>query len=186
MNPTVKQIVAMLDAPDMELRLAAVRVLSELGVKEAALARKLAEMAGAGNAVLRTYALDAIGRLGSDEALPAVLDALREPGEVRTHAIDALKAFGAAAVPHLKTLAKTADADGRRQLVGVLASIGTAGAMDALLEFLQDPDFDIVRDVCNTVRGKVDRACPSLSGPGWLTASRSSWPARPLRRARVW
>jgi len=156
MNQTLRDIVAMLDGSDMELRLAAIRVLGALGSDEPAVTGALSKAAESKAPLVRQYALDALGKLGATAGVDSVLESLGEPGDVGRHAAEALKSYGTAAAKHVRPIMKKAPPTTKRVLIDVLASIGTGACLDLLLEFLLDPDFEIVREVCNTIRGRLD------------------------------
>jgi len=77
MNETLKTIVGVLETGRTELQVAAAQILGELGSKDSAVVKALA-IACSRSSVLGRYAIEALGQIGSPEALEVVVKLLLE------------------------------------------------------------------------------------------------------------
>ena len=93
-DATAKKLMQLLqvDSP-VELRCAAVAVLGEVGTADASLVQALCNSLDDPEAVVRTKAMEAVGKLRIDPALPKLLQRVREGGaEAENAALAAARA----------------------------------------------------------------------------------------------
>lgn len=184
-----------------EVRGAAIDALDELG--QDASERLLAELTGAdrgddaadwaaarrfGNALsadrpeLRIAAANALGRIGDENVIPQLLDALDDPDpRVRIRLCTACGRIGHPAA--IEPLERRLDADQhplvRRAAADGLGTIGTDRALTALLDLLDD-ESDSLRRVAAAAMGNASSTEPVAP----LTAALGD-PHGPVRRAAV-
>ncbi len=92
---------------------------------------------------VRAAAVEAVGRLGDPRAIPALLGHLADASRYqRARVVDALRSLGPAVTPALVELAR-AHPDHARLAADVLGLIGTAAAIDPLLQWCGDPRSDV-------------------------------------------
>jgi HEAT repeat protein len=90
------------------------------------------------------YVAEALGRLGSDKAVPALIAALQDENWlVRRQAAEALGQIGSDKAIDTLIAALHENRLGRRQAVEALGQIGSDKAVDALIAALQDEDIDL-------------------------------------------
>src|SRR5580704_3571740 len=87
-----------------DLRCAAVRVVSEIAVKDAELADKLCELVGDADPAVRLEVLTAIGKLRIEQALPLLLGKVSEGGPEAEAAAQAAAHLGAKGTKALQDL----------------------------------------------------------------------------------
>ncbi len=136
------KVFALLDADRVELRCAAAMVLGEAGKRDARAGKALAAKLADDNPMMRRFVLDALeaqGARGLAKELAPLLGSADD--EVRERAMRLLAAQGAGAEAALgRALAHGAPA-GRKQAVALLVKSAGAGALDALLGCLDDPEL---------------------------------------------
>jgi HEAT repeat protein len=114
---------------------------------------------------VRGSAADALGKIGSQRAIPGLLQLLEDSDySVRGSAADALGKIGSQrAIPGLLQLLEHSDSDVRRSAADALGKIGSQTAIDALLPLLEHSDSD-VRGSAAEALGKIssERAIDAL------------------------
>ena len=92
------------------------------------------------NIVVRINAAEALGKIGSEEAVPALIQALQNEDEpVRGRAAEALGQMGEGAKDAVPALLQVALQDEIHfEAIGALGDIGSADAVTALIKILQD------------------------------------------------
>ena len=94
---------------------------------------------------MRWKAIEALGRLGSPQAIPALLECLTDPDtDVRWRAVEALGRLGSPqAVPAILERLTDLDTVVRRKAAQALGQLGSPQAIPAILERLTDQDADV-------------------------------------------
>ena len=162
MDKTLKKICSLLKSPDNMRRCGAAVVLAELAPKNAQVVKALGESLSEGSDTFMNLALEALDAIGSRAAVPYVmplLDSTEPATRLRASAIVAQA--GSAIVPEIK---KQMPKAGRRQrivFVDLLARVHTQDAFKVLLEQLFDPDFEVVKQLCEAVRRHAASAKPA-------------------------
>ena len=98
MNETLKTIVGILETGRTELQVAAAQILGELRSKDSSVVRALA-VASSRSSVLGRYAIEALGQIGSPEALQVVVDLLSENQMLADQAVRLLGEAEALVIP---------------------------------------------------------------------------------------
>lgn len=131
-----------LEDPHAGVRLRMVHVLSKLRDRAAApaLVRRLADA----DAAVRAKAAFALGQVGGDEALVALVGTLGSDDPLLADAVvSALERFGAAAVEPLVGALSSGEAAVREQAAEALGFLGDAAATAPLAVALDDPDAGV-------------------------------------------
>ncbi|MGH3054985.1 MAG: HEAT repeat domain-containing protein, partial [Gaiellaceae bacterium] len=140
---TVAALVPLLGDPDPDLGLLAAEALGRCGPLARAAEPGLRKLLDSGDPDARLAALHALGQIDphDDELIAADIAALNAPDDIkRQHAMTAIAAFGAAAVPRL-TSALSGPEQGATAAAETLGRIGpaAAAAVPALSRLLDDP-----------------------------------------------
>ena len=138
---------------------AAAVVLGELGVRSPAAVSALSQMARDPLAALAEPAIEALGKLGARNALPALLDAL-ERKELRKPASEAIASLGEEVLPALRDRAARAAPEVRAALSELLPAMRGSFAM--VLEGLSGQPFEVVNRVALSVRHSARTSAPGL------------------------
>ena len=140
MNDTVKAIVSILDTGRPELQVAAAQILGELGIKEPAAVKSLSA-ATARSHVLARFAIEALARIGTAEALRVVVRSLVEHEGLVDQASHLLGESGVASHPAIVEAVDAAPADRRLRLLQVLARLLTKDTVQAFVRAMAEPEL---------------------------------------------
>ena len=179
MDGTAKKLIALLDASSPELRMAAIRVVSEIGLNSTQVIHSIGRCLRDENEALRLLSLSALARLGAKEVVEQVVPLILEPGALRDHALRVVTAVGSSVIPHLTRLYGGADFHGKRALSSALAQIGGKTAFDFLLRVLPDEPFELkkhlTRSLCEALEAMAPAVQSSLHKPvvRFLTSARA-------------
>jgi HEAT repeat protein len=154
-----KKLAALLASEATERQIAAAIVVGELGLRDPALVAGLVALAGSGVAPLQRHAAEALGRLASPKALPALLPLLASRDEgVRRAAAGAVSELGEAALPALRARLAEAQGDERRAVEEALARGGGKAGLGALLAGLDGENVDEARAATLAARQRIKDA----------------------------
>ena len=162
MDKTLKKICGLLGSDDNVRRCGAAVVLAELAPRDAQVVKALGEALSEGSDTFMNLALEALDAIGSRAAVPYVmplLDSAEPATRLRASAIVARA--GSAIVPEIK---KQMPKAGRRQRIvfaDLLARVHKQDSFKVLLEQLFDPDFEVVKQLCEAVRRHTKDAKPA-------------------------
>lgn len=166
---------------DLELKTAAVDVLSLFGPSAASALPLLQELARGEHEPLRRAAVNTLGKTGNPLVLEALVDALLfdDSPAVRDTAAAALSQLGGAAVPALQALLAHPEAEVRARAADALGRIGppAAAALPALRERLRDASPEVRLSAAEGVWRMTGSAEGCLEAPLTLLAE----PQRELR-----
>ena len=158
MDGVFRQLVALVDSPDFELRCAAIRVLSEVGITSKTVVQALGKCLREPNKELQVLALKALGQLGAGDVGPLVAPLILNEGVLGDHAMAVVTAVGPKMTPHLQRLYQEADARGKRAVVTALSTVGGHPAIEFLIERLPDEPFDLQNHLLSAICDAVERA----------------------------
>src|SRR5262245_27970291 len=139
MNETVKEIIGILDSGRPDLQVAAAQILGELRIKDPGVVRSLANGAGRSN-VLGRYALEALARIGTSDALRVVARALVEHEPLVDQASHLLAEAGLAAHSIIAEAFADAPPDRRVRFLQVLARQPSKDAVRPFAQALATAD----------------------------------------------
>jgi hypothetical protein len=144
-----------------EVRCAAALVLAEIGAKDAGVARAIGAAVQDADPAVRLQAMQAVGRLKVEAALPQLLARVGEGGPEAEVAAQAAARLGAKGTRSLRELmAKTAPGL-RRRIAAALAAGGTASAESAAVDALLDSDSGVVDAVTRSLVEKIPTLTPA-------------------------
>jgi hypothetical protein len=140
MNDTIKEIVGILEAGRPELQVAAAQILGELKPKDSAVVKTL-DLAIGRSHVLGRYALEALAKLATPEAIRVVVRVLAEHDTLSDQASHLLSELGAAAHAAVADGFTTSPADKRHRFLTVLARHPSREALPVFLQALVVPEL---------------------------------------------
>ncbi|HYT92564.1 MAG TPA: HEAT repeat domain-containing protein [Gemmataceae bacterium] len=156
---TLKKLVRLIEsAEDGEHRHAAILVAGFVGsAKEPELIKAL--LAALDAASDRRHAIEALGRLGADEALPRLVELVRQSGPELEIAAQAAGRMGARGAKAMARVMSEVAPSVRRRIVAALALGGTQSAVLATVHALTDADPGVVDAAARSLAAEV----PTLS-----------------------
>jgi HEAT repeat protein len=157
----LKKLVHLIAAgEEPELRRAAVQVAGAVAsAKDRDVVKALVALLDGTDADLRAAALEALGRLGAEEALPRLLEVVRHGGAELDAAARAAGRMGARGARALGKLMTEVLPPQRRRIAAALAHGGTQSAVLATVQALTDPDPGVVEAAARSLAAEL----PSLS-----------------------
>jgi HEAT repeat protein len=156
MAVTTDSVLQLLDsAHSSEVRSAAALVLGEVGVRDGKVTSKLEECVADSDPAVRRQAIQAVGKLRVEGALPALLERIPIGGEEADLAAQAAARLGARGTRGLQELMPKVAPGLRRHIAAALASSGTASASAAAVEVLLDSDPKVVEAAVSTLTAQI-------------------------------
>ena len=165
MNATVRKLAQLLESSDLEIRIAAVRVITEMGLDSKQVVQALGRSLREPHDELRLVALKALARLGARDVSSMVVPLILTSGPLREHAMAVIAAVGQSVVPQLKSLYPQADFHGKRSVITALARIGGKPAIAYLLKILPEESFELQKHLTLSVCEALDRMPPPQQSP---------------------
>jgi HEAT repeat protein len=156
----LKKLVRLL-RPDhpLEVRAAAAVVLGAVAPKDAEVTAALCEALADPEPAVRLSVLAAVGRLRIDQALPYLLERVKEGGPESDAAAQAAARLGTKGPRALQELMPRVAPGLRRRIASALGAAGTASAETLALDALHDHDPGVVEAATRSLIGEV----PTLS-----------------------
>jgi hypothetical protein len=156
------KILRMMNADQpLDVRCAAALVLGELGAKDSEVAKVLCERLQDSEAALRRQVIRVVGKLRVEQALPLLLERIKEGGEEAELAARAAAQIGAKGTRGLNELMPKVAPGLRRYIGAALAGAGAAMANGAGVTVLLDSDPGVVEAAARTLMGQI----PAMSRP---------------------
>lgn len=156
MDATLRGVLSLVEAADVEARCAALVVLTQLGAQDDRVVRVLGEALQSKNVVVRDFALGYFEKVRPREGvshLVPLLDAHDDP--IRERAAAALAGYGAAAVGAVRKQLKDAPRRRVNAIIEICARVRSAPALDLLFDLLGGEDFDAGRAACDALIAAV-------------------------------
>ena len=97
MDATAKKLLKLLDSDDLELRVAAARVFSELGISSKPVIKALGKCLREPYEPIQLAALKGLARLGASDVAHLVIPMILKGGDVREHVMAVVAAIGPSA-----------------------------------------------------------------------------------------
>lgn len=161
MDKTVRKICDMLQSPDGMRRCAAAMVLAELTPKDPVVVKALGTALKDANQLLTRYVLEAFEAIGTRAVVPHVLPLLdSQDVETKLRAAGIVARAGGNIVGDLRRQFDKASPQQKLVLVDILARIHSRESMQLILDALFDPDFEFVKETCQSVRRHMTDAAP--------------------------
>ena len=165
MNAILRKLSQLLDSNDMELRMAAIRVTTELELRSRQIVQALGRSLREPHDELRLVALRALARLGAGDVADMVVPLILGTGPLREQAMAVISAVGPGVVEQLRTLYGQADFHGKRAVITAMARIGGKGALTFLLKILPDEPFELQKHLTLSICESLDRMTPPQQAP---------------------
>lgn len=143
----------------VEVCCAALRVIVELGLKDGPVVARVLDCLDATEGPVREMAIQAVGRLKIDAALPRLLDRLTQGGVESELAAQAAARLGVKGTNALQGMLPKVAPGLRRYIAAALASSHTASADAAAIDLLFDRDSALVEATTRTLSDQI----PTLS-----------------------
>src|SRR3954471_23205406 len=137
-----------------DVRRSAAVVLGELGLRDNAVSAAVVDALDDPESAVRLQAIQAVGKLKIDTALPQLLDRIKGGGAEAELSAEAAVKLGAKGSKALQALMPKVAPGLRRYIAAALASGGT-GADAAALAMLRDKDPNVVDSAVRSLVGKI-------------------------------
>ena len=138
-----------------EVRAAAALVLGELGVRDPDVLSEIVDRLSDDAGEVRLRAIQAVGKLKAEKALPALLDRITHGGEEANLAAEAAAKLGPRAVKSLQDMLHKVVPGVRRYIAAALTTTGAAGADAAGVAVLLDADPQVAAAAAAAITGKI-------------------------------
>ncbi|MBI3784154.1 MAG: HEAT repeat domain-containing protein [Deltaproteobacteria bacterium] len=159
MDATLKSLVQLVGATDVELRCAALLVLTQIEVVEDKVVKAVGEALASKNSVVRDFAVGYFERLRPRDGVRLLVPLLDSEEEgLRQRVVAILVEYGQPAVAATRKLAEGAPRRRLNAIIDLCSRVRTAAALDLLFELMASDDFDINRTACDALIAAV----PSL------------------------
>ncbi len=156
MDATLKGVIDLIGSADVEVRCAALLVLTHLAAGDERAVRAVGEALGGRNAVVRDFAVGYFERVRPRDGVGYLVPLLDSPEDaLRQRAVEILAPYGQAAVGAAKKLVKDAPRRRLNAVIDLCARVRTAAALDLLFDLMAGNDFDTNRAACDAVSGVV-------------------------------
>jgi HEAT repeat protein len=161
-DTTTKKVLRLLKADHpAEVRCAAALVLGEIGAKDAEINRVLCDCLNDDEPRLRLRAIQAVGKLRIEPALPLLLERIKEGGEEAEQAAQAAARLGAKGTRALQELMPKVAPGLRRYIAAALAAAGTTSSETAAVAVLLDKDPGVVEAAVRSLIAGVPALAPA-------------------------
>jgi HEAT repeat protein len=155
-DSTLKRLIELIESGDAELRRAAVQVVGAVGpARDGALIKVLLAVLDEADTALRLAAIESLGRLHAETALPRLVSLVEQGGpevEAAARAAGRLGARGTRAIERVLTQAAPVL---RRRIAAAIAFSGTESAAVAAAHALLDDDPRVVDAAARSLAGEV-------------------------------
>jgi HEAT repeat protein len=151
-DKTLKGLIGLVSAADVEVRCAALLVLTHLEAPDDAVVRAVAEALKGPNVVARDFAIGYFERVRPSDGiccLTPLLDAHEDA--VRSRVVAILAEYGAPAVTAVRKLVKDAPRRRLNAIIELCARVRSGAALDLLFDLMHSDDFDTNRAACDAL-----------------------------------
>lgn len=162
MDATLKKVLKLLDANEpADLRQAAALVLAELAPADGEVHAALVKALDDSDSGVRLRAIEAVGKLKVQDALPTLLARIEGGGEEASEAAHAAAKLGARGAKALQEMMPKVSPGLRRYIAAALGSAGTASGDAAAIEFLLDKDPGVIASAVRSLVSQVPTLSPA-------------------------
>jgi HEAT repeat protein len=156
-DKTLSKLVSLIAGADSpEMRCAAILVSGRVGTaKDKGLVKSLLKILLENDVETRVAALAALGQLRAEEALPSVLELVRQGGPELEAAVQTAGHLGARGIKSLSKIMAETTPSLRSRMAAVLAKSGTGGALVATAHALLDIDPKVVDAAARSLAAEV-------------------------------
>lgn len=158
MNQTLKEICALLKQRDVELQIAAIRVLGGIKVTDSAIIKMLGELlATSGNPNVRRAVLAAFEDNPHDQGLRYLIQNLEKDEATLELTIEVISRVGSKAISQIKKSYDKVSPQVQRTLVTVLPRVRTTQAHLFFVDCCFSEDAEVIRNVVHSLRENIDK-----------------------------
>jgi hypothetical protein len=151
-DATLKGVVALLGAPDVEVRCAALLVLTHLQADDDRVVRAVGEALNGRNVVVRDFAVGYFERVRPRDGIGYLVPLLDSQDDaLRQRTVEILAPYGQSAVGTVKKLVTDAPRRRLNAVIDLCARVRTSAALDLLFDLMASDDFDTNRAACDAV-----------------------------------
>jgi HEAT repeat protein len=148
------------DGDSTQMRRAALKVLGSVGSKDAKLVKTLLDTLADPEAELRIAAIDALGQLQIEEALPKLEPFARQGGPELEAAVHAASMLGARGAKSMGKIMQAVSPHLRSRMAAVLAKSGTGNALVVTAQGLLDDDAKVIDATARSLAMEVPTYTP--------------------------
>ncbi len=161
MSPDLEKICSLLSTGSAELQCAAAMVVGELRPKDAGARRALVRALESGNDMVRTYAIEALTKIGAEEAVPHLIPLLGASPSVKARAMKVIAEAGREVVNALRERLKDADPEVRKGIVEALGRVTENDSTDLLVRALRDKDPAVPTQAAASFLARIGAMTPA-------------------------
>jgi hypothetical protein len=165
MSKILRRLTELLGSDDLELRIAAIRVITEIGFASKPVVQALGRCLREPHDELRLVALRALARLGARDVVQWVVPLILSSGPLRDQAMAVIASVGPSVIPQLKELYPQADFHGKRAVVTAVSRIGGKPSLAFLLKILPSEPFELQKHLTLSICETLDRLTPAAQAP---------------------
>ena len=165
MDATAKKLLKLLDSDDLELRVSAAQVFSELGISSKPVIKALGKCLREPYEPIQMAALKGLARLGASDVAHLVVPMILKGGDIREHVMAVVAAIGPSAVPQLRDLYDDADFNGRRAIITSLSALNGKPAVEFMLNKLAEESFEQQQHLLACLAEAINAMKPAQQTP---------------------
>ena len=165
MDATTKKLLNLLGSDDLELRVAAAQVFSELGISTKPVIKALGNCLREPYEPMQLAALKGLARLGAADVSHLVVPMILKGGTIREHSMAVITAIGPSAIPQLRDLYEEADFNGRRAIISTLSAVNGKTAVEFLLKKLEEESFEQQQHLLARLSDSINAMKPAQQTP---------------------
>ena len=152
MDATLKGVLDLIAATDVEVRCAALLVLTHLKVGDDRVVRAVGTALNGKNAVVRDFAIGYFEQVRPHDGIAYLVPLLdSQEDALRARVVAILATYGAAVIGAVKKLTKDAPRRRLNAIIDVCARVRSTAALDILFTLMTSDDFDTNRAACDVV-----------------------------------
>lgn len=154
---SLKKLIQLINnSADVELQQSAIRVAGALcSKKDSDLVKSLLKLLDHENAEVRSTVIEALGNLGTEEALEAMLKLIEQGGSEVEVAVEAASRMGRKGPKAVTNLMSQVMPHLRRRIAGALAHGATDNAILGAMQTLMDPEAKVVEAAARSLSSEV-------------------------------
>ena len=164
MSKILRKLTGLLDSDDVELRVAAIRVIQEIGFSSKPVVQALGRCLREQHDDVRLVALRGLARLGAKEVVQWVVPLILSSGPLRDQAMAVIASVGPSVIPQLKQLYPQADFHGKRAVVTAISRIGGKPQRRMTSGLIHSGRSGSFCSACAIARRSEPKARPSVRG----------------------
>jgi HEAT repeat protein len=158
LDDTLSKLGTFVAAKDSRLACAAAVILAELAPRDSSLVKKLVDALNGADAIRRPFIIEALGRIGTQEAAAALVPLIKSEGPASEQALRAIAHTASAALKPLLKLVGHVTPALLEKIAECAGRTGDSAAFSTLFSGLANADVD----TCRAIRGGLRTAMTSF------------------------